>query len=178
MAEQSGEGSRALTRTVAADLGNCQFGVVVEDRLRNAAKECERRYVAIEKRLRRLGGIGLHERRIRMRQIHVEHVHLLTHPADHADRFSEIDLRVPRRMDERHERLAGSELPLVDVILHCRVAATVTMLGLQPLEDSLGRMALLRRCLLVCRQDRINHADERPQRWPLDWFDALVTGWC
>ena len=33
-----------------------------------------------------------------MRQVHEEHMHLLPDAADHADRFAEIDLGVPRRM--------------------------------------------------------------------------------
>ncbi len=177
VAQQSRERPRPRARAIAADLGHGQPRVVVQDRLRYAPEERERRDMTVEECLRRLGRIRLHERRVRMRQVHVEPVHLLAHAANHADGLAEVDLGVTRRVGERHERLAGSELLLMHVVLHRRVAAAVAVLRLQPLEDTLGRMALLRRRLLVLRQDRFDHANERPERWSFDRLAALITGW-
>ena len=101
--------------------------------------------MTVEKRFGSLCRIGLHERRVRMRQVHEEHMHLLAHAADHADRFAEIHLRMAWRMRQGDERLPGPRLRMPDVILHHRVAAAEPVLGFKALENTLGRVPLLRR---------------------------------
>ena len=60
--------------------------------------------MAVEERFGGLARIGFHEARIGLRQVHAEEVDLLPHAADHADRLAKIDLAVPGRMRQRHER--------------------------------------------------------------------------
>ncbi len=59
---------------------------------------------------------------------------------DHRHRFTEVGLRVSRRMLQRHEHLALAQLPEPHVVLHNRVAARVAVLIAQPFENPLGRM--------------------------------------
>ena len=56
-------------------------------------------------RLRRLRRIGLHEAGIAVRQVHREEVDLPLYPADHRQRFAEVNLRVPGIMPQWHEHL-------------------------------------------------------------------------
>ena len=79
-----------------------------------------------------------------MRQVHEEHVQLLPHATNDADGFAEVDLRMPRRMHQRGKSLTQPPLRDPHVVLHARVAASVAMLGLQPLEDPQRRVPLLR----------------------------------
>ena len=69
VAGQRREHPCTITGAVAADLGDGQLGIVVQDRVRPAAEIGEGRDVAIEKRFRRLGRVRLDERRVRMRQV-------------------------------------------------------------------------------------------------------------
>ena len=55
---------------------------------------------------RRLGWIGLYERRVRVRYVYAEEVNLLADPADHADRLAEVDVGMAWRMRQRNEGLA------------------------------------------------------------------------
>src|ERR1019366_3844260 len=58
---QLGENARPTPLPVAQNAGNRDLGVVIEDRLRNAAKEAERPNVAVAEGFRRLGGGADHE---------------------------------------------------------------------------------------------------------------------
>ena len=162
MADKSAEGPRPFALAVAADPGHRQLGVVIEDRQRDAAEEGERADMAVEKGFRRLRRIGLHEGRIRMRQIHEEHVHLLPDAADHADRLAEIHLRVAGRMRQRHKGLPGPRSREPHILLHRRVAAVEAVLGAEPIVNPLGGMPLLRRRRHIGRQNRIDDGNERP----------------
>src|SRR5271168_3297466 len=51
---QLGEHARALPLAVTENPGHRDLGIVVQDRLRNAAEECERPNVAVAKDFRRL----------------------------------------------------------------------------------------------------------------------------
>ena len=85
------------------------------------------------------------------------------HTADDADAFAEIDLRMARRVRERHEDLARPGARQPHVILHDRIAAQEAVLDPQPFENPLRRMPLLWRRHLVRHQDRVNHRNERPE---------------
>jgi hypothetical protein len=119
--------------------------------------------MAVKKGFRRLRGIGLHERSIRVRNVHEEHMDLLPHAADHRDRLAEIDLRMSRRRRQRYEGLPGTHLCRADVILHHRIAAGKPVLGRKALENPLRRVTLFRWRRHIRRQNRINHRDQRPQ---------------
>ena len=80
MADQFRERPRPLSPAVAADPGHRDLEIVVEHRQRHAAEEGEGRHMPVQEGLRRLGRIGLHERGIRLRQVHAEEVDLLRVP--------------------------------------------------------------------------------------------------
>ena len=86
---------------------------------------------------------GLHDARVRVRQAHEEHVPLATDTADHANRFAEIDLRVPRWMMQGHELLRCPLPRLAHSVRHDRDAAGKAMLIAQTLKNPFGGMALL-----------------------------------
>jgi len=69
-------------------------------------------------------------------------------PADHRQRFTEVGLRMPRIVAQRHEHLAQPQ-PLVHVVLYDRDPAAVAVLVSQPLEDPLGGMLLFGRLSLI-----------------------------
>lgn len=69
---------------------------------------------------------------------------------------AEIDLSRPRRMRERHQDVAMRLLAGPYGVFHHRHAADVTALIPQPIEDSLGRMTLLRRRAAIGRRNLIN----------------------
>jgi hypothetical protein len=64
--------------------------------------------MAVEKRLRRLRRIGLQKTGVRLRQLEAEHMQLHPHAADDADALAEIDLRMARRVSERHRTSLAS----------------------------------------------------------------------
>jgi hypothetical protein len=72
--------------------------------------------------------------------------------------FAKIGLRFAGRMAQGHEHLLAADPGLPNVILHDGVSAPVSVLGLQPLEDLIGRVPLLLRPLLVFRQNGVDHA--------------------
>src|SRR5450759_3589412 len=163
VADQFGERPRALALAVPADLRHRYLEIVVENRQRYAAEELERRYVPVEESLRRLRRIGLHETRVRLRQIHAKEVYLLAHPANHAHRFAKVHLRMARRMRQRHEGLAPARPLNPHMILDDGIAARKSMLVAQPFENPLGRMTLLHRRYPVGLEDRLDHRNQRPQ---------------
>ena len=99
-----------------------------------------------------LGGLrrkGLHKAVVRMRQIEDHVVRLALDAGDYHHRFAEVGLRLARRMGQRDEHLPAAQLAGAHVVLHDRVAAGVTVLGTQPVEDTLGGVPLLARTPLV-----------------------------
>ena len=143
MAHQLSEGAGALAPAVAADLGHRDLGVVVEDRQRHPVEELEGGDMPVEKSLRGLPRIRLHETGVGVRQVHAEEMDLLTNAADGGDRLAEVDLGVARRMSQRHEGLTATRACNPDVVLHNCVAAAIAVLVAQTLEDPLGRVPLL-----------------------------------
>jgi hypothetical protein len=162
VAAQLGECTRAFAPPVAPDLGHRARRVIVQDRQRHATEERERRYMPVEERLGGLAWMGLQEAGIRLRQVQAQEVDLLTHAANHADRFVKIHLRMARRVCQRHERIAAARPVEPDLVLHHGISAGKAMLVAQPFDDSLGPMPLLhRRCLVRCK-DRIDLRQQRP----------------
>ena len=86
---------------------------------------------------------------------------LLAHPADHRDRFAEIDLGVPRRVRQRHEHLARLDTGAADIVPHHRHAARIAVLVAQALEDTSACVALFDGSVHVGGEDRLDHAQER-----------------
>ena len=123
-----------------------------------------------------LGGKRHDKAIVRMRQVHRQVVRLLLNAGDHHHRFAEVRLRLARRMRQRHEHLLTAQRRRSHVVLHDGVAAGELMLFLQPVEDPPGRVPLLGWPLLVVVQNRVDHAQPRPQLGPLDRLLPLVAG--
>src|ERR1039458_977218 len=74
------------------------------------AEELEADDVPFAEGFGRFRRIGLHQAGVTVRQVYRKEVDLLLHPADHRQRFAEVDLCVPRLVSQRHGRIA-SRLP-------------------------------------------------------------------
>src|SRR5664279_3478138 len=168
---QLGEHARALPLAITEDAGHRDLGVVIQDRLRDAAEECERPNVAIAEGFRRLCRIADHEAGIRVRQVKSEEVDLALNATDDADGFTKVGLSMPRRMHQRHEHLLRPLPPAGHIILHNRDAARKPILIAEPLEDPLRRMLLLLRSRLVVPENAVDHCNKwiklRLRRWLL-----------
>ncbi len=68
---------------------------------------------------------------------------LALHAANDHQGLAEVALRVSRRMGQRDEHLLGLAAMLPDVVLDRGVPAVETVFVPEPLEDALGRVALL-----------------------------------
>jgi hypothetical protein len=93
--------------------------------------------VAVQKHLLSLSRIGLHEVRIRLRQVHAEEMDLAAYSADHADGFAKIHLRMAGWMRQRHEPLAASGSRHPDIVLHHRGAAAEAAFITESLKNPL-----------------------------------------
>ncbi len=116
--------------------GSFMYAVAVRQRhhaLRHSAQEGERRHVSVAERLRGLRGICFYEYAV-----------AVLAPYERP-RLTEVALRVARWVFQRHEHLTHHTPALPNVILDYGVAAIEPVLLLQPLEDALGRVALLLR---------------------------------
>ena len=82
-------------------------------------------------------------RRIALRQVKGEEMHLLLDPGDDRPRFAEISLRVPWRMRQRHEHLPAMAAMLTNVVLQDRVPTGESVLVTKTLEDALRGVPLL-----------------------------------
>ncbi len=112
--------------------------------------------VAIDPRLSHRSGIGSHIAGVAMRQVEHKETGFLLDTADHHHRLAEVRLCMAGRMRQRHEHLLAALLSLAHVILDDRVAAGEPAFGTQPVEHSLGRMALLARNRQVLIQPMID----------------------
>lgn len=128
VAHQLGEGARTLTLSVAADLGHCDLGVVVQDRQRHAAEEGEGGDMPVEKSFGGLPRIRLHEAGVGVRQIHAEEMDLAAHASDGGDRLAKIDLGMAGRVGERHESLLPPCSADPYVVLHHGIATGIAVL--------------------------------------------------
>ena len=93
-----------------------------------------------------------------MGQVQDEAVGLALHPADDHQGLAEVALSVARRMGQGHEHLLGLTAMLPDVVLDDGVSAVEPVLVPEPLEDALGRVALLPGDLMVLFEDPVNDA--------------------
>ena len=84
---------------------------------------------------------------------------LLLHPADDHPGLAKVALGMARGMGQRHEHLLGpAAAALPYVILDDRVLVPKPVLVAQPLEDALGRVALLPGDLVVFFKDAVDDA--------------------
>ena len=163
---QLAEDPSPLPPAIAQDARHRQLGVVVQDRARHPAEELEADVVPFAEGFAALRRIGLHQAGVAVRQVHREEVDLPLHPADHRQRFAEVDLRVPGIVAQRHEHLALPLAALVHVVLYDRDPAGIPVLVPQPLEDPLRGVLLLGRPPLIFFQDPVDDPDERIQLRP------------
>ena len=89
------------------------------------------------------GGVSLDEAPVAVGQVDDEAVGLALHAADDHQGLAKVALGVARRMGQGHEHLLGLTTILSDVVLDRGISAVETVLVPQPLEDALGRVALL-----------------------------------
>ena len=115
-------------------------------------------------------GIGLDEAAVAVGQVDDEAVGLTLHAADDHQGLAEVALGVPRRMGQRHKHLPGLAAMLSDVVLDRGVSAVVAVLVPEPLEDALGRVALLPGAREVILQDPVDDAGE-------ELLLSLSKGW-
>ena len=84
------------------------------------------------------------------------------HP-DHRTRLAEVRLPMAGWMGQRHEHLPPPAVMLAHIVLHDRVAAAEPVLGAKPVEDTLGRVALLAQLLQILLQPLIDDLSEPVQ---------------
>ena len=99
--------------------------------------------MAVQEGLGGLGRIGLHEAAVAVGQVDDEAVGFPLAAADDHQGLAKVALGVARRMGQGHEHLPGLTTILSDVVLDRGISAVETVLVPQPLEDALGRVALL-----------------------------------
>src|SRR6202022_2430879 len=167
MANKLREGAGSLALAVAKNARHRDFEIIVQNRQRYAAEKGKCRDVPIKKSFRRLRRIGLDEAGVRMRQVEAEHMQLHPYAADDANAFAEVDLRMARRMGQRHEDLARPAAGDPNVILHYGITPGKTVFEPQPFENPLRGVPLLRRCRLVGIQDRVDDRYEQSELRPL-----------
>src|ERR1700747_2554089 len=142
MTLQLGEGSRLLPLPVAQDPRHRQPGVVIKNARGYTAQIGKRPYVAFEKSLRGLGRKCRHKAIIGMRQVEGKIMRLTLHSGYNYQSFAEVGLCFARCVAQRHKHLSSADLRLAPVILHNRVAACISVLFSQPLEDPLRSVPL------------------------------------
>src|SRR5580704_15066089 len=176
MANKLREGAGSLALAVAENACHRDFEIIVQNRQRYAAEKGKCRDVPVKKSFRRLRRIGLDEAGVRMRQVEAEHMQLHPYAADDANAFAEVDLRMARRMGQRHEDLARPAAGDPNVILHYGITAGKTVFEPQPFENPLRGVPLLRRCRLVGLQDRVDDRYEQSKLRPLRRLGSHIAG--
>lgn len=89
-------------------------------------------------------------------------------------RLAEVHLGFSRRMRQRQKHLLVLFLPGPHGVLHACVTALVLMLGLQPLEEPLGRVPLLPMDLLIALENLVDDRQKLTDLWPLARLLLLV----
>jgi hypothetical protein len=102
---------------------------------------------------------------------------LALHPADDAQRFAKIGLRMSRRMRQRNEHLLAPLVPAGHVVLHDRDPTGKAVLVPKSLEDPLRGMPLIHQPPAILVQDPINDADKRVKLRSHRQLAPAVTGW-
>ena len=115
--------------------------------------------MAVQKGLGGLRRIRLHEAAVAVGQVQHEVVHLALHSGDDRHRLAEITGR-GRAHGTTARTSPASAAHAPDVILDYGVLTVEPVLVLEPLKDSLGRVALLPGNSAIAFQDRVNHAGE------------------
>ena len=174
---QFGERPRPLPLRAAQGLRHRNLRVVLQYPRRHAAEVGEGFYMAFQKRLRRLGRKRDHEAVVRVRQVHRQIVRLALHAADHRLRLAEVRLRLPCRMRQRNEHLPPTQLRRPHIVLHNRLAARESVLFSETIEDPLRRVPLLGGTCLVLFDNRVDHANPRPQLRTLHRLLPLIPRW-
>ena len=131
------------------------------DRARRAAEDAKRADMAVEKGLRRLSRIGLHQAGVRIGKIHAGEMRRAPYAGDDDVRRAEIDLRMAGRMRRRRERVLQAPAALAHHLFDPIIAAGIAVLVTQPLPDALGSVALLGRSIRIGAQDRVDRAQKR-----------------
>ena len=111
--------------------------------------------------------VGLHEAAVAVGQVQYEAVSLALHAANDHQGLAEVALGVSRRMGQWDEHLLGLTAIFPHVVLDRGVSAVETVLIPEPLEDALGRVALLPGAPQVVLQDPVDNAGKRLQLGPL-----------
>ena len=168
---QFAEHPRSPALAIAQNAGNRDLRVVIQNRHRYAAEECERSDMSVAERFRRLGWVGHYEDRVGMWQVHRKEVDLALDTTNHTNGFSKVCLGMPWRMRKRHEHLPRPLTPVRNVVLHDRELAGKAVFVAQSLKYTLARVMLLLQSIPVSCQNRIYDASEpvklRPQGRPL-----------
>ena len=175
MALQFGERLGARAPHVAKNLGDSNLGVVVENRLRNAAQPGKCGDMPVQKGFGRLGRVGFDEDGIRMRQVQTEVVNPCLDAAQIDVGFAEIDLGTAGRMRQRDKNFLLSQAFLGHEFAHHGVAALIAVFITQALEDPNGGVALFLENVTVVQQDLIDDADEGAELRRYRWVFALIT---
>src|SRR5579862_7139932 len=89
------EHARALSFAVSEDTGHCDLRVVIQNRLRDPAKEGKCPNVPVAECFRRLRRIRHHKTRVRVRQVECQEMDLALHPADDPDGFAKSTRACP-----------------------------------------------------------------------------------
>ena len=114
--------------------------------------------MAVQEGLGGLRRVSLHEAAVAVGQVDDAAVGLPLGAADDHQGLPEVALGVSRRMGQRHEHLLGLTAILSDVVLDRGVSAVEPVLVPEPLEDALGRVALLPGTPVVVLQDPVDDA--------------------
>src|SRR3984893_15525374 len=176
MANKLREGAGSLALAVAENARHRDFEIIVQNRQRHAAEKGKCRDVPVKQSFRRHRQIALDEAGVRMRQVEAEHMQLHPYAADDAKAFAEVDLRMARRMGQRHEDLARPAAGARNVILHYGITAGKTVFEPQPFENPLRGVPLLRRCRLVGLQNRVDDRYEQSELRPLRSLGSHIAG--
>ncbi len=117
-------------------------------------------HVAVQEGLGGLRRIGFDETAVAVGQVQDEAVNLSLHAADDYQGLAEVALGLARRVRQRDKHLPCLAAVLPDVVLDHGVPAVETVLVPEPLEDALGRVALLLGNAVILVQDAVDHACE------------------
>ena len=91
-----------------------------------------------------------------VRQVEHEEPRLAVHPTNDDRRFAKVGLCMAGRMRQRNKHFLATPLALTNIVLDDRVAAGEAAFLTQPVENPLGRMALLAWNLLVLFQPTLD----------------------
>ena len=177
MGHQPGEGSGPLPCPVRQNARHKALVIVIQDRLRHAAKKGKGPVVAVQPSFRRRRRVGRDEAGIALGKGHDEKMHPKLDPGDDRIRLAEVRLGMAGRMRQGHEHLPLTTAAEADIVLHDGLLAHEAMLIAKTFEDPLRRVALLAVDRAVRFQNIVNDSGEGIKLWPLDWLATAVARW-